>query len=329
MKSIVVAQVRNSAAHLPAFLAHHLRLCDRIILLDHNSTVDLRSLRQPRVDVYRIAAQSFAKDLFVAYFLKSLELSRDHDFLFLLDVDEFLPFSTRAETQAFMQANRQSAVLALHWRNGFSSADRPLDGRETLVFTPWRSPTRKLVYNLKKLGDILPIEGNHNARYPLFDSLLVQIRPKRRDSGLGLFHIPFVGLTGLRDKLAAFPEAEFRTKLMKDMLALGIPPERAASLDLTDEDLMAFIANYRSDPGGIRPGITAADFEPVPLFAGIEAEIAEQAARLAACAPIAAVEDDGREAAIIDRLRGNRFFYNRRLAQAFGPKPGGVYGFKA
>ncbi|WP_188129358.1 glycosyltransferase family 2 protein [Rhizobium sp. RU20A] len=328
MKSVVLAQVRNPNAHLPAFLAHHLKLCDRVILLDHNSDVDLRRLRQPRVDVFRIEAARFAKDLFVAYFLKSLELWRDHDFLFLLDVDEFLPFSTRQETQAFMQEQRKTAVLSFHWRNGFSSAEGPLDGSETLRFTPWLTPTRKLVYNLKKTGDILPIEGNHNARYPLFDSLLVQIRPKRRDSGLGLFHLPFIGLAGLRDKLASFPEAEFRSKLMKDMRAVGIAEERAASLDLTDEDLMAFIANYRSEPGGIRPGITAADFEPVPLLAGLQDDIAAQADRLAACPPIATICDDGREAALIDRLRRNRVFFNRRLAKAFGPKPGGVYGFR-
>ncbi len=159
-------------------------------------------LRQPRVDVYRIESGPFAKDLFVAYFLKSLELWRDHNFLFLLDVDEFLPFFQAGRDAGLQQEHRKTAVLSLHWRNGFSSAENPLDGNETLHFTPWRTPTRKLVYNLKKTGEILPIEGNHNARYPHFDSLLIQIRPKRRDSGLGLFHLPFIGLAVLRDKLA-------------------------------------------------------------------------------------------------------------------------------
>lgn len=322
MKSVVLVQARNPDAYLPAFLAHHLRLCDHIILLDHNSDVDLRTLRQSAVDVYRIAVKTFAKDIFIQYFLGMLELWRSYDFLFILDVDEFLPFTSRSQIERFMWENRNTSVLSMNWRNGYSDSDRPLDGSETLFFTPWRAPTRKLIYNLAKINHILPIEGNHNARYPIFDSTVLQLRPKRRDSGLGLFHLPVLGLSSLLHKIKTSPEKHFRQKLLRSMLEVGIAPDRARSLELTNEDLMTFVANYRSDLAGIRE----AEFEQIALFNGIEAEIAAQGKRLAACLPIETVETDN-ETAIISKLRRHRFFHNRRLAQAFGRNADDSFGF--
>lgn len=328
MKSVILVQVKNSFAQLPAFLAHHKRLVDQIILLDHNSSVDLKDLECAGVQIFRISAQNFAQELFASYFIYKLKLHEEFDFLFLLDADEFLPFSSKEEIKKFMNDNKKESVLSMQWRNGFSSTDEPLNGTETLYFTHWRTSTHKLIYNIKRVRYVIPIPGNHNAKYPFLDSLLIQLRPIRKDSGLGLLHIPFVGLQGLRQKLSTYPADSFRDKLFRDMSAMGIRHDPTSTeFNLSDEELMSFVANYRSNTSTIRSDITSSSFEKVDFLAGLEDQISIWSARLAKCRPASILGTVSEEAELIQKLRANRVFYNRRLARAFGLQEDGTYAF--
>jgi hypothetical protein len=328
MKSVIVVLVKNSLAYVPAFIAHHRRLVDRIILIDHNSDIYLRGLERDGIQTLRISAGFFAQDLFAAYFLKKLQLQKEFDFLFLLDIDEFLPFTSRSEVSAFLDENKRASTVRMEWRNGFTSAGEQLSGKEKLYFTKWRNGTPKLIYNLKRLGTVMPMMGNHNARYPILDSRVLQFRPRRKDSGLGLFHIPFLGLDGLRRKLLDFPSEPYRDKILRDLSALGIEHDPAApGLHLSDEDLMSFAANYRTKASRIQRDVNLSSFEEVNFLRGLEAEIAELAQDLAACPVAPAPPVFLGEEALVAKLRTNRLFLHRRLSAAFSLQTDGTYAF--
>jgi hypothetical protein len=330
MKAVVVVQVKNSFGYLPAFIAHHQRLVDKIIIIDHNSDRQLSGLARDGIDTFRVSASLFAQELFAAYFLKKLDLKREFDFLFLLDVDEFLPFKSKADLSAFMEEHRGTAVTSMRWRNGFPTSAGPLDGQGKLLFTTWRSSTRKLIYNLRKLRDILPVMGNHNAKYPIADSRLIQIRPMRTDSGLGLLHVPFLGLEGLRQKLSEFPSQSYRTKIMRDLGALGISCNlNSPELNLSEQDLMSFVANYRTRATDLVANVDRSSFRPASFLDGLQDDISRLAADLDQCPPAPVAHGFAGEAELVKRLRGNRLFINRRLAQAFGEQPDGTYAFRS
>ncbi|MEH3109291.1 MAG: glycosyltransferase family 2 protein [Agrobacterium cavarae] len=328
MKSVILVQVKNSYGYLPAFIAHHQRLVDKIIIMDHNSDRHLSGLARPGVETIRISAAFYAQDLYAAYFIKALNLRRDFDFLFLLDIDEFLPFQSKEEFSGFLEERRDCGALSMYWRNGFSVSSNPLNAHEKISFTTWRSSTKKMIYNLKKVPEIMPIVGNHNAKYPLLDSLLIQARPKRQDSSLGLLHIPFLGLDGLRRKIREFPKAFFGEKLFKDFRYLDIEIDPALpQFGLSEEDLLLFVANYRTKPSDMRRDVNRSTFEEIDFLSGLDDQIKSVSNDLDNCEAALAAPKFFGEFELVTKLRANRIFVFRRLRRAFGLQSDGTYSF--
>lgn len=328
LNSIILVQVKNSFDYLPAFIAHHRRFVDKIIIIDHCSDRELSGLVGDGVEVFRVSAKYFAQDMYAAYFIKTLSMHQNYDFLFLLDIDEFLPFTCSQDFNRFLDTQRNSAAIYFQWRNGFSTVSDSLDASTRLAFTKWRSPTKKMMYNLRKVGDILPVPGNHNAKYPFLDSLLLQVRPKKEDSGLGLLHVPFLGLHGLRRKIREFPQESFAQKLLTNFRYLGINVDlRLPDCGISDEDLLLFIANYRTKPTDIKRDVTASTFEEVELFFGLQDQINTLKAELASCATARQSPEFIGEEELVAKLRANRLFFFRRLDAAFGVQTDGTFAF--
>lgn len=328
MNSIILVQVKNSFDYLPAFIAHHRRLVDKIVIIDHGSDRLLTGLMKEDIEVFRISAKYFAQELYAAYFIKALGLRKYYDFLFLLDVDEFLPFTCSQDFDRFLEVQRNSAAVYFQWRNGFSTSSNPLDAGTRLNFTRWRSPTKKMMYNLKVVGDIFPVGGNHNAKYPFLDSLLLQARPKKEDTGLGLLHVPFLGLDGLRRKIREFPQELFGQKLLNNFKYLGISFDlRLPDYGLSDDDLLLFIANYRTKPSDIRGDVAASTFEEIELFSGLEDQIDTLKCELANCPAVRESPEFIGEAKLVGKLRANKLFFFRRLNDAFGVQADGTFAF--
>lgn len=327
MKSVILAQIQNSYEYMPAFLAHHLRLVDKIIILDHNSSRELRDIRHEKIETHRISSNIFAQELYSGFFVKKLGLKDEFDFLFIIDVDEFLPFQSKEAFDEFLKENAGKAAMSMFWRNGFSSTETKLDAKATFRFTKWRSSTKKLIYNLKRLGDILPSRGNHNARYPICDSLVIQRRPKRHDSGLGLLHIPFLGLNGLRKKITDYPSARYRDRILRDLPAMGIHRDpQSDMIDFSDQELMTLVANYRLDPATMHPDVSLADFEEIAFLDGLDEDIRSLSRQIGQCRP-AVVNPPADDEDVVSGLRKNRISYSRRLAKAFNRQPDGSYAF--
>ncbi|TPP11381.1 glycosyltransferase family 2 protein [Rhizobium glycinendophyticum] len=325
MKCTIVIQSKNSFDYLALFLAHHERLADRIVIIDHNSDRDLRGLRSDKIEVYRLGLAAYMQAHTLNFLLHTvLQVTRESGMLFILDVDEFLPFSSRSDMDAFVADHRKDAIVSFRWRNGYAPEPGQLVDPSGIRFCRQRTPTRKLAYNLDKLGLFFPLGGNHEVRLA---------RPfwRRRgptvdvvDSGLGLLHLPFVGLEGLRQKVRDNPAHEFAGKISANYRLLGLKEDRPWAQDAVSEEVMLqLIANYRTNVPQGRLNVVAGDFEPVSFLTGLTDRVLAWRDRIEKCGAVDPVQSDGDAIAALKAVRPGCSGYVRQLRRHLRVGKGG------
>ncbi len=275
MTSCIVVQVRNGDEYIAGFLAHHLRLVDEIILIDHNSVRDLRPLGDDgKVKVFRFCIEHFAKEHFINYVIDAYKIKERFDFVFLLDIDEFLPFKNKLEIKDFFLKHKEDAVVAFNWRNGFIGSGNALDSNTDLYFCKKQTTTRKLVYNARRSKRFFPLEGNHNAKYSMLQVFYVQARPIRCARNLGLLHLPFLDIQGLRRKITENPATHFADKINAHVSHLNLAAGVGwldSSLD--SDEMLQIVANYRTNRSEDVMSVGPEDFEKIDLFSHLRLEI--------------------------------------------------------
>lgn len=154
----LILLVKNGCSILPEFLCHHENLFDRIHLIDHNSSYDLSVLSSDITKVYRVDLKSYFQEEYVSVVVSQVKLDPSLQWLFILDVDEFLPFTSREDFGAFLSANKSHKVVSFHWRNGLPldlMFDDPKigvsDSRE-LLFYSQLSSSKKCAVNVALCG---------------------------------------------------------------------------------------------------------------------------------------------------------------------------------
>ena len=261
-KVAVLCQFKDPEAYFSTFHAHHYRLFDRFFYVDHQSTKDYRGFYCEKTTIYRADIKNFTKDIFYARIIEEIKTHSDIDFLFILDIDEFLPFSNRSDFDKFLLNYRNWAVGTLYWQNGFPQNFEELSDCPPLFVQSIPAKTKKLFYNLKLLGSFFPREGNHNAEYSFLGQTWLQARPRRKRSSAGLIHLPLVSKEQISQKTNEFPADYFSAKLGIEVSAL--------ILDLTTHEVLNIIGNYRANEF-VTYG--PSDFEPMVLFSGINEHV--------------------------------------------------------
>lgn len=250
-KIACICQFRNADDYFSLFHNHHKDLFDKFLYIDHLSDRDYSHLKLKDSFFYRVNIRNFAKDLFVyAIFLRELAL-KDFDFLFILDIDEFLPFWNRLDFEEFLTSYRSVGVGTLLWRNGFPENFNNFTPSQPLYFMKRNTSTKKIFYNMNKINQIIPNEGNHNAKYPFLNQTYVQLRPKRLNNSAFMYHLPFISKSQISTKMNVFPASDFSDKI-----------ERIEVKD-DGEHLFEYIANYRELRKNRYGKI---DFEKINLF---------------------------------------------------------------
>ena len=117
-RTAVVCMVYNGYEYLAEFLTYHLALCDDIFLIDHNSERDLRALQMDRVTIVRSNHEAQFQSECTNIVIEHFGIKQKYDWLFVLDIDEFLPFSSKNTFHDFLNQNKDHYVVQLHWRNG-------------------------------------------------------------------------------------------------------------------------------------------------------------------------------------------------------------------
>lgn len=165
MRKVLICQVKDQRDLVPLFVGAHYRLFDQIVLIDHNSKMDLREISIEKVTVVRVEVRPYLQQVYPNFVIRSLRLQERFDFIFALDIDEFLLVEDERLTE-ILHRNCNSAYIKLYWRNGIleSSADND-------EIVAWRhlenSPTSKAAVNSGKIKIFNFLHGYHSVWYSM------------------------------------------------------------------------------------------------------------------------------------------------------------------
>ena len=279
--SCIICQFNNSSIYLPAFLAYHLRIVDHVFLIDHNSSKDYRRLSCNRVTVFRSTISTYRLDININALLNVINAKNKFDWIFVLDIDEFLPFQNKKQIHQFLCKYRYAQCISFKWRNGIlkdGRSDSRIESDSIIDFQLSKSKVKKLGYNTGAIRNwsgknLYVTHGNHSAIFFAYGSrLLGKLLVKKIQVEEPLFHIPFLAFDRLSDKLD-LKQYEFKTKILRstDRLSKKYGPEWYNSrIDL--DDIYWLVANYRTQTGDFVDA-SRKDFEPIQLFRNIETEL--------------------------------------------------------
>ena len=132
-KVAVVCMVYNGTEYISEFLLHHRMLADHVYMIDHNSTIDLRHLQMDRLTVLRTNHEAQFQSEVTNATIEHFKIKENFDWLFVLDIDEFLPFTTRTDFHAFLNAHKNDRVVQFYWRNGVPFYDETSGLPDSLI----------------------------------------------------------------------------------------------------------------------------------------------------------------------------------------------------
>lgn len=92
---------------------------DRIIYIDHVSRSDFSKLDLAKTKFIACDIKNFVKDITYPKVINQSGRLDGLDFLFILDIDEFLPFETQAALHAFLKSYVSYGTGTLNWINGY------------------------------------------------------------------------------------------------------------------------------------------------------------------------------------------------------------------
>lgn len=168
-----LSMVKNEADIIRAFAGHVLALFDDVVFVDHMSTdgtheylEELASTNR-RVHVLRLVESAYLQSLAMTHAVREMEVLRTADWVFPLDVDEFLPFATRNDFESALGQYADCPVISMRWQNlvpkSYWSGTVDITGATEFVVPPELSPYRKVAFQPKRvsLGRAVVAQGNH------------------------------------------------------------------------------------------------------------------------------------------------------------------------
>jgi hypothetical protein len=205
MKLACFTMMRNESAILEPFLDQVGTFFDHTVILDHGSTdgsADIvRKRNKGNLELARLQASGYPQSEVATFFARRIYQRHAPDFTFFLDCDEFLPFSSRSDLEAFLADKKGFDVLRLHWLNLAPTSFEGTDIFRQLVRAPAVSPIPKIIVSaalFHRGGDWSIHQGYHGVHAPKVEQLRIfdiEDRP--------LYHIPIQSRSQFMFKLAA------------------------------------------------------------------------------------------------------------------------------
>lgn len=245
MKSVLILQTKNNYFKLALSLHKHHKIFDLIIILDHQSSLDLRSINMfHNVKIFRINIISYSLDAYVNFIYQRLNLCNSFDFIFRLDDDEYLNFSNKKKFQKFLQQNTNKKLIKLYWKNGiFLNSFKDINQNninkvlDTFKISPNSSHIYKLAYN-KSLKKIFIKHGSHNF-FPSYKNKIFNL--DLFTNKLEIFHIPYLNVNDISIKINHFPK-----KYLKDKIITFDPYKLYDGKSLDNIRIFQIVHNYRN-----------------------------------------------------------------------------------
>lgn len=273
--------VYNSYEYLSEFILYYSNLADHIFLIDHKSKKDLREISLPNVSVIRSNHLAQFQSECTNKIIEDFDIPNQFDWLFILDIDEFLPFTKRDEIEEFLDRNSRNDVLHFYWRNGtpfHKDTEKPeslIDCNDIRFFKRDNINTIACV-NLTRTGDnFLVPTGAHQIRYKnvpwyfripkLSARSVVQSCP----AGVPLYHIVAFDKDQFIRKIKNYVnQMEYRSHV-KGQCGWVV---RDYPSDLDNDQWLWYLVNFRVTDSSKHCPVNLTDFERVSIFAAIDRE---------------------------------------------------------
>lgn len=123
MRLTVAIMVKNEIDVIRDCCSHLLSLFDDIVIVDHRSTdgtreylAELEKLNS-RFHVYHLTEPGYYQSQLMTWLVNNVNSCVAADWLFLLDADEVLPFSSRIEFEHELERYKSSPIIKMPWKN--------------------------------------------------------------------------------------------------------------------------------------------------------------------------------------------------------------------
>ena len=231
--------------------------------------------------VFRSTISTFRSDININALLNVINSKNKFDWIFVLDIDEFLPFQNKKQIHQFLCKYRYAKCISFRWRNGIlkdGRSDSRIESDSIIDFQLSKSKIKKLAYNTGAIRNwsgknLYVTHANHSAKFFAYGNrLLGKLLVRKIQVEEPLFHIPFLTFDRLSSKLDLH-QHEFKTKILNstDRLSKLYGPEWYNSrIDM--DDIYWLVANYRTQTNDFVDA-SQKDFEPIQLFRNIETEL--------------------------------------------------------
>ena len=274
--SAVICMVYNSHEYISEFISYYLNICDHVYLIDHNSVNDLRGLNEKNVTVVRSNQEAQFQSECTNIVIEHYGIKQNYDWLFVLDIDEFLPFRDRSEFQTFLEKHKQDKVLQLHWRNGVPFHDYSKDLPHSLIdcndirFFSKRGQQHKSFVNIRKTkGHFFVPTGSHyisgNQWWVRKDYPIVSRRKNYKPfiCDKPLYHVVAYNKNHFIAKIKNYVH---QMSYREHIVGQGGWSVREYPEDYTDEEWLWYIANFRSSNPDDHYKVRIEDFVAEGIF---------------------------------------------------------------
>jgi hypothetical protein len=258
MKIACFSMLRNESLLIEPFINQASEFFDYLYILDHASTDNtieiINKQNNQNIQLFFLNSTGYPQSEVTTFFARKILNETDAEYLFLLDADEYLPFSNRQELDTFLLKHRESDIIKMHWCNLY-----PADLNSNDIFSGNFSYSDKSKMNAKvilsksihKIANWQVAQGNHSILIDI-DSTVTVV-----ESELPLYHIPIQNITQLYLKMLSGAIRLQGSKILR-MKGLGshweIYAKFISSHSLTQNDLMNMIFYYgESIPFSIQP----------------------------------------------------------------------------
>ena len=255
IKTAIVCMVNDSQEYLSEFIFYHLNLVDHIFLIDHNSERDLRNLSIQNITFIRSNQKAQFQSECTNIVIEHFDIKKKFDWLFVLDIDEFLPFTDRLVFQSFLNKHHNEHTIQFFWKNGvpFHKNQRKLPSGLidccSIRFFSKNSINSKTFVNIKKVnGDFFVPTGAHRIDYMIrgfFSFNFFRRRYKSYPSfscELPLFHIVAFDKNSFVKKIKRYVE---QMKYREHIKGQGGWVVRNYPQSFEGETWLWYIANFR------------------------------------------------------------------------------------
>jgi glycosyltransferase involved in cell wall biosynthesis len=250
-KITVVSMLKNEKNIIETFAAHALAMFDRVIFIDHRSTDGTQEYLQhlasvyPQVEVFVFDEEGYYQSEAMTWVVTKLIGAEDDGWVFFLDSDEFLPFSSRLEFEAELERHAAFPVISLPWLNLVPLQMEGVWTKRGKFLKPSKPAAHhKIAFqpSLIPFDEFAVAQGNH--------ALLIGRHfrhPFPAEEAFSIYHLPVRTKSQLRDKIRHGVEAYKKMGSDRER-GLGVHWDEINDLignnGITDEIMIDIIVRY-------------------------------------------------------------------------------------